>query len=369
MNASRPESRQASRGKKNWMTEIITDSDKWFALISSFEDSDFYHTYDYHQVSKGPKDKAILFKYSGNGITIALPLLIRPIEGSSFFDATSVYGYPGPLISASSSDFDAGAFREELYTYFIDNRIISVFSRLNPFIPMQEHILQGMGEIVTPGNVINIDLTKDMDSQVRDYHKRLRTYINKSRRLYTIRKVEDEAELGIFMDLYHNNMRRVDAKPKYFFEAGYFLKMFRSASFESELLFAISDETGEIVAGALFIKKNKIVQYHLSGVREDHLKLNPVKMLIDEMRIRAGKEGYTYFNLGGGVANKEDSLFRFKQGFSEDVRPFNVWRYIVNRGVYKELVRQKDAVHCAFSSRPCNDFFPCYRCESPVLVK
>jgi lipid II:glycine glycyltransferase (peptidoglycan interpeptide bridge formation enzyme) len=104
-------------------------------------------------------------------------------------------------------------------------------------------------------------------------------------------------------------------------------------------------------------------------VREDHLKLNPIKMLIDEMRIRARREGYTYFNLGGGVANMEDSLFRFKQGFSKDIRPFNVWRYIVNREVYDELVQRKAAVHCAMSPKPCNDFFPCYRCESPLILK
>lgn len=354
---------------KAYMVEIIEERDEWGELISGFEDSDFYHTYDYHQVSKNPKDKAILFKYSGDGLTIALPLLIREIEGSSYYDATSVYGYPGPLIYSDSPTFDAGDFKKELNAYLIENKVVSVFSRLNPFIPLQEYLLKGMGEIISPGNIINIDLTKDMESQLREYHKRLRTYINKSRRLFTIKKAKSKSELATFIELYHDNMRRVDAKPKYFFAPEYFYKMFGSDSFESELLFAISDKTKEIVAGAWFIKKNRIVQYHLSGVRDDHLKLNPVKMLIDEMRIRARREGYTYFNLGGGVANKEDSLYQFKQGFSHDIKPFNVWRYIVNKKVYDELVKRKAAYYCALSPKPCNDFFPCYRCESPLILK
>ena len=351
------------------MTEIITDKDAWYDLVNSFEESDFYHTYDYHQVSKNPKDKAVLFKYSGDGLIIALPLLIRAIEGSNYYDATSVYGYPGPLISAQPAGFDASVFRKQLESYFIEHNIVSVFSRLNPFIPMQEYILEGLGEIISPGNIINIDLTKDMEAQLREYHKRLRTYINKSRRLYSIKKAASTSDLAAFIELYHDNMRRVDAKPKYFFEADYFLKLLGSKSFQSELLLAISDKSKETVAGALFIKKNRIVQYHLSGVREDHLKLNPVKMLIDEMRIRARREGYTYFNLGGGVANKEDSLYQFKLGFSHDIRPFNVWRYIVNRKVYDELVKRKAAINCILSPKPCNDFFPCYRCDSPVLNK
>lgn len=351
------------------MTEIITDRDNWFDLVNSFEESDFYHTYDYHQVSKNQTDQAILIKYSDKELTIALPLIIRDIKESNYHDATSVYGYPGPLITRSSRTFDASAFKKELESYFIENKIVSVFSRLNPFIPLQEYILHGLGEIVTPGNIINIDLTKDMELQLREYHKRLRTYINKSRRIYRIRKAGSPSDLSIFMDLYHENMRRVDAKEKYFFKEEYFARLFSSNSFETEILFAISDKTNDVVAGAMFIKKNKIVQYHLSGVREDYLKLNPIKMLIDEMRIRAKLEGYSYFNLGGGVGNKEDSLFHFKQGFSNDIRPFNVWRYIVNKEVYDDLVQRKTAKYCSLSPKTCNDFFPCYRCESPYILK
>src|SRR5690606_28972886 len=97
----------------------------------------------------------------------------------------------------------------------------------------------------------------------------------------------------------------------------------------------------EIIAGAMFIKKNNIVQYHLGGSNEKYLHLNPIKLLIDEARIIATHEKYSYFNLGGGKGAKEDSLFQFKSGFSKDFRPFSVWKYIVDHEVYKNLVKEK----------------------------
>ncbi|MGB5355794.1 MAG: hypothetical protein WBN11_03790, partial [Eudoraea sp.] len=106
-----------------------------------------------------------------------------------------------------------------------------------------------------------------------------------------------------------------------------------------------------------------IVQYHLAGAREDYLNKYPLKMLIDEMRIIATKEGFHFLNLGGGVGNKEDSLFHFKSGFSKDFKQFKLWKYIVNQTVYEELVSKKEALACRKFWKNCNDFFPCYRCD------
>lgn len=349
------------------MIELIEDRDTWIKINSSFRDSDFYHTYDYHQISKNIDDNPVLIKYTENDITICLPLLLRKIKGTGFWDITSVYGYAGPTSINVDDSFDNGQFKRELQGLLIENKVVTVFTRMNPFIPYQEMILHGMGEIVTPGKIVNIDIKKTPEEQLKQYHKRLRTYLNKCRRTYAIREGNSSSDLSRFIELYFENMKRVDAKDKYFFKPEYFTKLMDSPAFSTLLLVAVSHETKEIVAGALFTKKNKIVQYHLSGVAAEYLKLNPVKLLIDEMRIRATDEGYQYFNLGGGVANKEDSLFQFKVGFSHDVRPFNLWRYIVNRDVYAELVQEKHGGSCLHLPRGCQDFFPCYRCDTPKI--
>src|SRR5690606_13512283 len=101
------------------------------------------------------------------------------------------------------------------------------------------------------------------------------------------------------------------------------------------------NSTKKAIAGAMFLKNNHIVQYHLAGCIDEYLHLNAVKLLIDEARIMASNEKYTYFNLGGGKGAKEDSLFYFKSGFSKDFKPFSLWKYIVNHEVYFDMVNEK----------------------------
>ncbi|HUH47071.1 MAG TPA: hypothetical protein VLZ54_07975, partial [Arenibacter sp.] len=56
---------------------IIDKKHDWDALVGSFEYSDFYHTYEYHQIAKGESDYPILMKYVEDDRIIALPLLLR----------------------------------------------------------------------------------------------------------------------------------------------------------------------------------------------------------------------------------------------------------------------------------------------------
>jgi hypothetical protein len=201
-----------------------------------------------------------------------------------------------------------------------------------------------------------------LDTQERAYQSRLRTYVNKARRLCRIKKATTKEEISLFIEMYYENMRRVNAKAHYFFERQYFFDLLKSNSFKAEILLAVYNETDEVIGGALFIKEGNIVQYHLSGSREEYLYLNPIKLLIDEMRIIATSEHYTYFNLGGGVGSREDSLFQFKSCFSKNYKDFKVWKYIVNKEVYNELVEKKQKRDQTKLNEACLNFFPSYRC-------
>jgi lipid II:glycine glycyltransferase (peptidoglycan interpeptide bridge formation enzyme) len=345
------------------MIELIENKQEWVAVIESALESDFYQSYDYHALSKNKNEHPILIKYRDECASIAIPLLIRKIEGTPYRDATSVYGYSGPFTSNICPGYDNSVFARKLTELFLDHRIVSVFSRLNPFVPHQKKVLKGLGTTSSPGNVVYIDLKKDPEEQLSAYSKRLKTYINKSRRLYTIKKATERDEIMQFIALYYENMRRVQAREHYFFKETYFFDLLASKDFKAEILLAMDNQSGCIIGGALFLKHKRIVQYHLSGAREEFLKLNPIKLLIDEMRERAIKEGYYYFNLGGGVGNKEDSLFHFKSGFSGVSRPFELWKFIVNENAYRELVRGKRNINGASNLVECGEFFPIYRCD------
>jgi hypothetical protein len=319
------------------MIEVIKDKENWSQQMALVKHSDFYHTYDYHQLSKTDEESPILVKYTEGETALLLPLLIRDIPNSEYKDATSVYGYAGVLIQDIETS-DKDKFHKELYDFFIENKIVTVFSRLHPFLEDEESILEGLGSIISLGDIVNIDLNDPIDIQRQKYNRRLKTYINKANKACTVIEGNVEEHLDIFIELYHENMRRVDATDSYFFSNAYYNNILTSSDFKSELLLCVHNETQEIIAGAIFIKTGNIVQYHLSGLSEEYMDLNPIKLIIDKQRIKATEEGYKIFNLGGGRGSNEDSLFKFKSGFSKSFKTFKVWKYIVNQDANKMLI-------------------------------
>jgi small nuclear ribonucleoprotein (snRNP)-like protein len=336
------------------MIEVIKERQAWNLFISEFSSYDFYHTFDYHSIAKSSNEIPVLLKYTEKDIVIALPLLIRDIKDfPSYKDATSVYGYAGPLSKGVSENFNNKNFQESLNKYFKNNNIISVFSRLNPFIDNQKVILKNFGNIVLQGKVVNVDITLEKKVQRANYQSRLKTHINKSRRHCTIKKATSKNDIQTFINIYNENMNRLNATKSYYFSEDYFTDMISAKGFETEILLAIENESKKIIGGSMFIKTNSIIQYHLSGSKEEFLKLMPAKLLIDEMRLLATDQGYDYYNLGGGLGGCiNDSLFKFKSSFSKDFKNFNLWKCIINKEVYDELSKNKNKESL---------YFPLYR--------
>ncbi len=333
---------------------MITAKKEWNLLIEEVDAYDFYSTYDYHALSSMDEEDPILIKYTQDDVIVGLPLLIRKIYDTPYFDATSVYGYAGPISKNISKNFNNQLFKEELNDFFKENQIVSVFSRLNPYLPNQNIILNSIGEIKVKGDIVMIDLTNDLDSQKKQYQRRIRSHINKARRLCTIRKANSQEDITAFINLYYENMSRVDAKKSYFFSEDYFYKFSHNDHSEIEILLASFNQTKEIISGAMFIKTKDIVQYHLSGTKTDYLDTSALKLIIDEMRIEATNENYRVFNLGGGLNSKDDSLLRFKKSFSKTLTDFSVWQHIVDKNVYEELIK-------SVKNDDENEFFPSYR--------
>ncbi len=346
------------------MIEAIKDKEAWRKQIALVANSDFYYSYDYHCLSKKEEEQPVLLKYSDGQTSILIPLLIRNIENTNYKDATSVYGYAGPLVQQTNGDIDVDKFQKELNAFFHKHNIVSVFSRLHPYIEHQEMILNGLGNVNTLGKVVNIDLTDTIENQRAKFNRRLKTYLNKSRRSCTVIEGNLDKHLNDFIRLYHENMKRVDADDNYFFSDDYYRKILLSKEYKSELSLCIYNETQEVIGASMFMKKDNIVQYHLSGLSENHFELNPIKLIIDEMRIKSTKEGYKYFNLGGGLGSREDSLFKFKSGFSKDFKEFKTWKYIVNEEPYRTITNNVLGEDSEISKI---DFFPAYRSKKSVV--
>lgn len=336
-------------------TELIdTDAPAWDAIVRRVP-HDFYHLPAYAALSAdhaGGAARALLVEDGPRGML--LPLIIRPIPGSTS-DATSPYGYPGPLVwGTSEPDFVKAAFQAGIELLRSDG-IVSLFVRLHPLLDAAPPV--GVGRLVTHGETVSIDLSRsagELFSQMRTNHRR---DIGKALRSGYVARVDERWEhFDTFVRLYRETMERLSADEHYMFDEGYFHRL-RTALGPSLSLWLVM--TGENVAAAvLFVETAGIVQYHLAGSDEKYAHARPTKLLIHAVSGWAKERGDLRLHLGGGVGGADDSLMHFKAGFSDDRHVFHTLRVVVDEGEYARLVAAGDP---ARDPTDLDGFFPLYR--------
>jgi len=349
------------------------DVAEWQKVLTQVGAYDFYHLPEYHTLHKHRGDgDGFLIVYQEDNKIIALPLLIRGINSipgldafTNYHDATSVYGYPGPIANEQGRNDPAflARFARKLESYAREQGWISVFSRLNPLLANHQ-LLPGLGEVIGLSDTVTIDLSIPPEEQTARYRKSHRYEIRRARRkgmdVYIDTNWESYAS---FVEMYLSTMKRVQAASHYFFDQTYFDDL-RIALRERLRLF-VARMDGQICAASLFVLTSGIIQYHLSASNEHCLKWAPSKLIIDEARRWGVASGARWLHLGGGVGSREDALFRFKAGFSPLRRRFCIWKWIVQPEAYEQLARQRqhwlEAKIIPFKK---TNYFPAYRIET-----
>lgn len=353
-----------------WLSGDSKSETVWDELVQRSWRYDFYHLSGYHLLAQeNGEGKAVLILFEEGNYFIALPLLLRPISQvrglesfTDLWDATSVYGYAGPVYSHPEMPRDLiHSFQEAVSHYLQVEKVVTVFSRLHPLIP-QQHLLQGLGSVVEGGVTVSMDLTIPPERQRNMYRKNHKYNINRLRRLgwqgISCRGLDCEEDLlGEFINIYWETMDRVRAKQYYYFDQNYFKKLIQVKGAEV-WIFAVHLH-GEIGAAGIFTLCNGIVQYHLGGTKARFFKEAPMKLVFDEVRLWANNRGAAVFHLGGGVGGREDSLFAFKAGFSDKRHRFLLWKWIINQEAYDKLCEQKGLERERNTTE--TSFFPAYR--------
>ncbi|WP_347068298.1 GNAT family N-acetyltransferase [Flavobacterium sp. WV_118_3] len=332
---------------------IEANDNSWSEVIAKSKQYDFYHTQSYHRLEKENRRVLCVVYFDDN--FVALPLIVRKIPNTDLFDCTSVYGYCGPV---STMDFETipdaviNYFQEQLLHFFKANNIISAFSRLHPLIS-GEKMFANFGIIKDINKTVAIELNITPEEQRKQYRKSTKSELNQLKRKgFEVVKATTKSEIDAFIAIYHETMKRVNASDSYFFDHDYFYAFLDNKCFQNWLLLAKKDN--EIAAGAIFTITNKIMQYHLAGTDEAFIKETPMKLILDEARLLGNDLKMEFLHLGGGVGGSDqDSLFKFKSGFSDYRCMYKVWQFIVDPEKYDELVGNRKVVR--------SNFFPLYR--------
>jgi hypothetical protein len=339
------------------MTKIITllDRELWSDYIRKSVAYDFYHTWYYHSMDKTAE--SLLFVFQEEEVYVAFPFLKRQFEDTDYYDLTCVYGYTGPISNKAFTDLEPGfmeRFKTALLGFFEEQKIVSVFSRLHPFLN-QDSLMNKFSGIYPNGKTIAIDLKQPIELQRSGYHRSYRQHIKQLKNKgYTVKESNAPEDVQAFADIYAENMKRVGASDYYLFTKSYFDELLAAEEFESKLMLIMYE--GEPVSGGVIICTNKIMQAHLVGTLSAHISVSPPKLLIDELTVIGRELGFEYLNLGGGLNFKEDTLYYWKTGFSNLSLDYSSWRFIANESVYESLL-QDQGIDPTLDV----DFFPLYR--------
>jgi len=346
---------------------------EWDKVVNRSCFHDIYHLSSYHALAEynGEGSPYLFIEQDGEHF-IALPLLLRSLEALPFvskascgwLDATSVYGYAGPISSVPAPPAELVAkFQRELHAQLSSMCVISAFSRLHPLM-FQHPILTDLGSTVHRGQTVSIDLGISLDEQSSSFRSTFRRHIRDARRNgLTIHEDKSGEYFSAFATIYLQTMQRVRASKYYHFSDEYFNALREFLGHAARLFVVLHNNT--VVAGALILVENGTVQYHLGGSTQEYFHLSPMKLLIDEIRIWATEQKFRRFHLGGGVGGNADSLFYFKTGFSDIRHEFSTWRWIVNPARYRAaLACRSDWLSRNALTNSVADYFPGYRCPT-----
>lgn len=296
------------------------------------------------------------FLHSDGGHRLLLPLVLRDVPGALHIDATSPYGYPGPVASTLDEPFWKDAF-DALVEGLAALGVVSCFVRLSPLLPAVRSALDAVGAVREHGQTVSIDLRPEPAEIFAAYRANHRRQIARSRARGRTVVVDDWGLLPAFVENYYETMERVHAADYYFFTYGHFARLRDGLGDAVHLMTVLAD--GEPLAGGLFLERGGIVQYHLGATRTAALSEQPTKLMFDETARWARSRGDLHLHLGAGVGGEDNPLFHFKAGFSPRRHPFHTLRIVVDPEAYRRLSAERGGGGDALDQQ--NGYFPAYR--------
>ncbi|WP_224367210.1 GNAT family N-acetyltransferase [Hyalangium versicolor] len=270
---------------------------------------------------------------SGQAHSLRIPLIVRPIEGTSYRDAVSPYGFPGGVLDGLS----------EASKHSVDWRateLVSIFVRDRVWGPLC------FADGTARNTVYFID--PRLPIEFREMHRR---HVRRNFRLgfvntsSPVRETSRQEQEG-FKQVYLQTMIRDEASPRYFFSDTYFEQVFSSPS---AWLVTTRAPDGCIASAAIGVSSDGLLHYYLGGTADAYLARSPAKNVflgLSELSSRLGIP----LNLGGGV-RPGDGLEEFKQGFANAKSSLHTHEIICNPEVYAHLS----------AGRTASGYFPAYR--------
>lgn len=233
------------------------------------------------------------------------------------YDLETPYGYGGPLTNCYDTVFLNAAFAA-YKAECIKQRIVCEFIRFHPFNQLTEHN-ECFDFFCQERQVVLVDLTLAQPERWSNYSKTTRNIIRKTQKVLTRHQADDA--MDDFLSLYQQTMDKNQAADFYYFTPDYFNQLSVIPGVEL-LAVKLADK---YVSMGFFMQTGELAHYHLSANNSELLRENGNYALLDFAFERAQQNGCKWMMLGGGrTSASDDSLFKFKTKFSDNIKPFYI---------------------------------------------
>lgn len=318
-----------------------SDRSSWSKVLSLFPDElqDIYFYPDYVGMHKfNQRTKSLMFTCEEKGNIWVHPFLLQSINldelsfsDDPWFDIQSAYGYGGPLSNTCDQTFLDKA-NEQFSEWCRGNNVIAEFLRFHPIIENEKWVSKSY-YIEKQRDTLSI---KPLHDEQQYLNPKVRNKIRRLNKLnIEINKVNIEKYFQPFVDIYHKNMKRLNADKYYYFSTNYFTDL-KDLTYKSGYLVGATEQE-KLIGASIFLFGKKNLHYHLSAT-EYQCAPGLSNSLIDAGLQICKKEALNMLHLGGGSSNSSsNNLYRFKKSMGNIEHLFSIGWKIHHPEIYNKI--------------------------------
>lgn len=285
------------------------------------------------------------------------------LEGQTFYDLVTPYGYGGPRIVSGSKENKeelVAAFQEAFGKHCCDKGIVFESIRFHPIL--KNHLdFSSCYELNFKRNTIQTRLSGVEDPILTEYSASCRRDIRHSLKAGVEYRVIDHPDsLEDFKQLYTSTLQRNDADAVYYFNDAYFQNCIDWLG--DHLVIVEVSYQGHIIGMSLNFVCGDFIHVHLTGTLQEFHQLSPAYVLQYALALWGKEQGKELIHHGGGrTGEPDDKLYLFKKKFGRnDEFAYFTGQKVWNLPVYEQLCR---AVNAPLDAAQ----FPAYRLSQATV--
>lgn len=317
-------------------TKIVENWNNYLEFIDK-RAKDIYFCEEYVKLYQNDTGKALCAICQDDEKLLLLPFIRKEIDG--YYDFETAYGYSGPITNTLDSEWITMALGE-MRKLFARERYVCGFVRFHSLLANVNFCKSEMLTYFDRNTIAIYTEPSEEDIWKNQINSKNRNMIRKAEKNGLEYNAEfDFKSMDEFIELYNATMHRLNAEEFYFFDYTYY-KTFAD-NFKNHAFLGTVRKDGILICAAIFMYSDFYGHYHLEGSNHNYSNLAANNLLLWKTALEFHKLGIKEFHLGGGYdSNSDNSLYKFKKAFSNNIKDFYIGKWIFNEKKYNELKQE-----------------------------